>query len=68
MKSVKDCKALQVDTDARQQQCGKNSTELNIHKIKILFFTCETNSIHLKYFVKYILILLVEWKKDLVLC
>jgi hypothetical protein len=57
IKSVEDCKALQVDIDAVQQWCGENCTELSIQKNKIISFTRRTNSIHFKYHVKDVLIL-----------
>jgi hypothetical protein len=65
IKSAEDCKALQVDIDAVQHLCGENGIELNIQKTKIKSFTRNTNSIHFKYFVKYVLILGAECIKDL---
>jgi hypothetical protein len=45
--------------------CSENGMELNIQKTKIISFTCKTNSIHFKYFVKDVLILRAECIKDL---
>jgi hypothetical protein len=39
--------------------------EFNIQETKIISFTRKTNSIHFKYFVKYVLILRAECIKDL---
>jgi hypothetical protein len=65
IKSAEDCKALQVDIDAVQQWCGENGVEFNIQETKMISFTRKTNSIHLKYFVKDVLILRAECMKDL---
>jgi hypothetical protein len=46
IKSVEDCIALQVDTDAVQQWRDENCMELNIQETKIINFTRKTNSIH----------------------
>jgi hypothetical protein len=65
IKSVEDCKALQVDITAVQQWCSENCMELNIQKTKLISFTRKSNSVHFKYFVKYVLILRAECMKDL---
>jgi hypothetical protein len=65
IKSVEDCKALQLDIDAVQQWCRENGMELNIQKTKIISFTRKTNSIHFKYSVKDVLILHSDCIKDI---
>jgi hypothetical protein len=65
MKSVEDCKALQADTDPVHQWRGENYMQLNIQKTKIIFLTRKSNSNHINYCVKDVLILHSDCIKDL---
>jgi hypothetical protein len=65
IKSVEDCKSLQVGTDSVHQWCGENCMELNIQKSNIISFTHKTNSIHFNYHVRDVLVLRSYCKKAL---
>jgi hypothetical protein len=39
IKSVEDCKFLQIYIDSEQNWCAENYMKLKIHKTKIIYFT-----------------------------
>jgi hypothetical protein len=65
IKSVKDCKAFQVDIDSIQQWCVENCMEFNIQKTKTIYFTRKNVSVHFNYYVSDVLILRTDSIKDL---
>jgi hypothetical protein len=65
IQSVEDCKSVQADVDWLQSRSGENCVELYNQKNKLPFFTPKTNSIHLNYNIRNVLILRSDSIKNL---